>query len=53
MGLIVADSEKAFGTGKLEMKKPSQALLLQIVRERNTVGWSKGCVKGTGLGRAT
>lgn len=39
MGLGAAHSEKATGIGELgEMKKPSQAWLLQIFRERNTVG---------------
>lgn len=33
---------------KGEMKKPSQAWLLQIFRIRILLGWSKGCVEGTG-----
>lgn len=50
VGLGAAHSEKAFGTGELgEIKKPSQALLLQIFREI-LLGWRKGCVKGTGQG---
>lgn len=37
------------GTGEMgEMKKPSQAWLLQIFRIRILLGWSKGCVERTG-----
>lgn len=47
VGLGSAHSEKAFGIGVLgEMKKPSQALLLQIFRERNTVGLEERVCEG-------
>lgn len=53
VGLGTAIREGLFpgfcGTREIgEMKKPSQAWLLQIFRIRILLGWSKGCVEGTG-----
>lgn len=51
VGLGAAHSEKAIGIGELgEMKKPSQALLLQIFRERNTVGLEERVCEGDWAG---
>lgn len=54
VGLDTAFREGIFpgfcGTGEIgEMKKPSQACLLQIFSIRILLGWSKGCVEGKGV----
>lgn len=47
MGLGAAYFEKAFGTRELgEIKKPTQALLHPIFRERNTVGLEERVFEG-------